>query len=160
MGEIKAFPSDKKLTRLEYLKRIGYLILGIVGAYVISLLRFSNRDSNSTDVLLTFLIIGGIVLIGIITSRIITEIVIDRQSDKFIVRYVTIIRTRNSMEIPLHSITFKFNKKAAFRNPKKWQLIVFDNSRKAFSIETGNDGFSQATLEELTQELENLKVVK
>jgi hypothetical protein len=160
MGEIKTFLSDKKLTRLEYLRRIGFLILGIVGAYAISLLKFSNKDSNSTFVLLTFLFIGGVLLITIITSRIITEIAIDRQSNKFIVRYVTITTTGNCMKIPLHSMTFKFSKKPAFRNPKKWQLTVFDNSRRAFSIETGNDGFSQTTLEELAQELGNLRVVK
>ena len=152
------FHSDKDLTRFEFFKRsIIILTCIIVGSY---LFNFKNAHKNhSPVVLITFdIIVSLAALLWILTSRIVAEIQLDIHNKKFIVHFITVIKERNVLVVPLETMTFKFEQEQS--RPKTRTLKVYDNNKKVFQIETNQDGFSQETLESLVQQLNKIQESK
>ncbi|HYH14397.1 MAG TPA: hypothetical protein VD794_04210 [Flavisolibacter sp.] len=109
--------------------------------------------------MITFdIIVSLAALLWILTSRIVAEIQLDIHNKKFIVHFITVIKERNVLVVPLETMTFKFEQEQS--RPKTRTLKVYDNNKKVFQIETNQDGFSQETLESLVQQLNKIQESK
>ena len=158
MKEKKIFCSDKDVSRVEFLKRILLLFAAIIAAHYILNLKYYQRDNNLIlhRSWIFEIIIGTLVLIWVLTSKITKEILIDFEKKIITISYMTIIHDINNIEIDFTSLSYTFQKTPTRYNAKKWTLKILNNNRKSLSIGTNENGFSQETLEELAMELKEI----
>jgi hypothetical protein len=119
--------------------------------------KLSLRDTSPTLLWTVDSLIGGGLLIWVLTSIIVKQIQLDYQQQKFTVHYMTVFTDNKTLIVPFRSLTFSFDKEPTKHQPKKWTLRVFKDNRKVFSIETNQYGFSQGTLEDLSKYLGEIR---
>jgi hypothetical protein len=151
--QARNFYSDKDLSRFEYIKRSFLLIVLILISHAIFYLKPQYRDTSPNLLWIIDIIMGGGFLIWVLTKKITTQIQFDFEKQKLIVYYLTILRTDKNLEISFINLSFTFTKHPTRSDPTKWTLILFDNKKEAFSMDSNEDGFSLQTLENITTEL-------
>jgi hypothetical protein len=150
---MKTFYPDKEVTKFVYLRKTALVISMILISFFITYLK---RPIPNPTSLITWLGITTIFLIWILSESFYTHISMD---DKRIVfYYFTIFQNKKELIIPLAKMDFTFMKSSSLRQPNCWTLEISKNTKKKLSIETGQSGFSQNTLEEIVQELEKSKI--
>ena len=157
LTNVKNFYSDKDLTRFDYLKR-SFLVIGcLAAAHVLYTFKNSHRNTSTTLQWAFDIVVGGGLLIWVLTKEIVTQIKVDHSGKKFIVHYMTIFSDDKKIELPFEFLTFDFNKEPTRHQPKKCTLKIYNRKKKAFLIETNQDGFSGETLENLVEELKRIQ---
>lgn len=156
LAVIIAFESEKDLTRFEYLKRFPLIFFILVLAHFLYPL-ISHHDIPTRIKWTVEILIAGLTLIWILTSKIIKQIHLNYVEQKFVIHYLTPFHIDRKFEVPFAFLNYQFDKEPSLRQPKKWVLKIFNNKHKVLTMETGRDGFSQQTLESIVKHLEDIK---
>lgn len=156
-GLIQFYP-DKKLTRFEFLKRSLFIIAIAILANFLYQLKFGNRNTpTGTIIVIDILICTGLITWTLIAKSI-TCIQLDLSGKNFIVHFITAFTNKKVLKVPFEALTFTFEKEPSRHQPKKWTLKVYDKKKKILQIDTGQDGFSQATLKSIVEQVKNIKL--
>lgn len=158
MTENKIFYPDKDLNRFEFAKRILVIYIAIICVHFISMTKYAqweNPPSLASQITVEA-VIAFALTIWVITSKVTKELCIDFEKKKIVISYLTLLRNNKKIEIDFSTLNYVFNKAPNRYNAKRWILEISRNNKKIFSISTGDDGFSQETLQEFANNLKNI----
>jgi len=157
LTEDRTFYSDKNLNRFEFVKRVLIIYIAIIFVHFISIPQYSQRD-NPPSQALQIAIEAGVAFaltIWVLNSKITKELCIDFEKKKIVISFLT-LKNDKKIEIDFGALSYAFNKAPNRYNVKKWILEISRGNKKVFSISTGDNGFSQETLEEFVNNLKNI----
>ena len=157
MDDVRIFNSKKEYNRLEFIKRIAYTIGAVLIIHFLRSIRYSERNTSETLKWVVDIGIGCMFLIWTLTTKIITQLQLDVTNQKFIIFYLTVFSSDEKIEVPLESLSLKFEKNFARYQHDRWTLTFFNNTKKVLSIDTSKNGFTKESLEDLVKQIESIK---
>jgi hypothetical protein len=153
VANLEVFHSDKDLTRFEFIKQVVLIGgLTIIGAFFYHY-RFGHRDDSILPAFLVTLVTLVGLLTWILRQRIYTQFILDLNNKLLTIEYMTLREDSRQIEIPFSRASAEFVKSPTKHDPGKRTLKIFDGETQVVEIDTGQDGFSMATLQRLAERL-------
>lgn len=135
------------------------IVIGIFFMALVELLYLVLKPNKSHSIPFSnglFFAISTLLTLYVLSRKIYHQIEIDYENDRLKIEYITLFKSNCEYVISFEELEYEY-KKIASRSGGKWNLRIWQNNKKVFSLEEGGYGFEKEKIDLLVEKLKELE---